>query len=575
MGVPAAGPSGSTAFRPEYIGVGGLRADPQVAGRPLWPILVGLLGSLMLVAGSFSVGWLASASPINRWQWLIPWRTQESGVMTGTVLLTLGCWVMFWAWLRLGQTVRPFGRGALRTVNVATALWCLPMVFALPIFSRDIFAYVGQGRLMVNGQDPYTDAISSLNNWFQLGADATWADSETPYGPVFLWIEEAVVRISGDMNPDLAIFLFRLVAVVGVVLTMVFVPLLARRLSVNGAWAQWVSAANPLFTVSFVASGHNDALMVGLALAGTWCALRAGHPRGGQSTAAHVGWGVAAVVLVTASLGVKPITLVLLPFIGLLWAGPRAGWARKFVYWAATGGLSLALMVLVGRLNGFGFGWLEVMAGTGSGTSPWAPVGMMSIATRVLMEVLQLGADLQAIEGFYKSVCRLLSVLIVLALMFLGRQDRVFTRMTWAFTTLVVLSPIVQPWYLLWLLPFFAVIGLRDNWQIKWVVFTVGYFLAFGAMDQLFTWQFLDIAEEVRAASLLVSGVSLVWILAVDRKTSRFIKDHWHVRPALREGVRRLRRRPTGGAAAPHTRPHPVERLGASGSEDAAARGAR
>ena len=91
----------------------------------------------------------------------------------------------------------------------------------------------------------------------------------------------------------------------------------------------------------------------------------------------------------------------------------------------------------------------------------------------------------------------------------------------------------IQPWYLLWLLPFFAVIGLRDNWQIKWVVFTVGYFLAFGASDQLFTWQFLDIAQDVEHLSLLVSVICLGWILVVDRKTSRFVKDDWHVRPAL------------------------------------------
>ena len=543
MSVLTPPPSGS---HREYIGVGGLRADPAVAGSTWWPVAVGAIGSLLLVLGSFSVGWLASASPINRWPWLIPWRTQETGVMTGTVLLTLGCWVMFWAWLRLGQTIRPFGPGALRTVNLATALWCLPQVVALPIFSRDIFAYVGQGRLMAAGRDPYVDAISSLSNWFQLGADATWADSETPYGPVFLWLEQAVVEVSGDRNPDLAIFLFRLIAVVGVILTMVFVPLLARRLEVNAAWAQWITAANPLFTVSFVASGHNDALMVGLALAGTWCALRAGHPRRPQSALGSAAWGVAAVVLVTLSLGVKPITLVLLPFIGLLWAGPTAGWARRFLYWGVTATLSLGIMAVVGVLNGFGFGWLAVMAGTGTGTVPWSPVGILSMLTQGALHLVDRPFDPQAVEGAYKLAGRLLSVLIVLWLMFRGRQDRVLTRMTWAFTALVVLSPIIQPWYLLWLLPFFAVIGLRDNWQIKWVVFTVGYFLAFGASDQLFTWQFLDIASEVKLLSLGVSAVCLLWILVIDRRTSRFMKDHWHVRPALREAAGRLRRRPAG-----------------------------
>lgn len=516
---------------PEYVGIGGLRVDPKVGGWTAVPLLAGTLGSLLLVLGSFSVGWLASTSPINRWQWLIPYRTQEGGVMLGTVLLTLGCWVMFWAWLRLGQVIRPFGGGALRTVNLATVLWCLPQLLALPIFSRDIFAYVGQGRLMVAGQDPYVDGISSLSNWFQLGTDTTWANDGTPYGPVFLWIEQAVVAVTGPQNPDLAIFLFRLAAVAGVVLTLVFVPLLCRELHVNGAWAVWITAANPLFTISFVASGHNDALMVGLALAGTYCALRAGRPRPTEGPAASAAWGVAAVVLTTLSIGIKPITMVLLPFIALLWAGPAAGWIRRFVMWGITAALAFGIMFVVGRLNGFGFGWLEVMLGTGTGTVPWSPIGILNDLTQWAFDLF--GWDTSEVEATYKRVGRIISVVIVLILMFVGRQDRVLERMTWAFTALVVLSPIIQPWYLLWLLPFFAVIGLRDNWQIKWVVFTVGYFLAFGASDQLFTWQFLDIAQDVEHLSLLVSAICLGWILVIDRKTSRFVKDNWHVRPAL------------------------------------------
>ncbi|MDO5634126.1 MAG: polyprenol phosphomannose-dependent alpha 1,6 mannosyltransferase MptB [Micrococcus sp.] len=547
--VPPSAPTGSHAAVPEYIGVGGLRVDPKVTGSVTTALVVGTLGSILLVLGSFSVGWLASASPINRWQWLIPFRTQESGVMLGTVLLTLGCWVMFWAWLRLGQVIRPFGPAALKTVSWATALWCLPQLAALPIFSRDIFAYVGQGRLMIAGQDPYVDGISSLSNWFQLGADTTWAESETPYGPIFLWIEEAVVRVSGEQNPDLAIFLFRLVAVAGVVLTMIYVPLIARELRVNGAWAQWITAANPLFTISFVASGHNDALMVGLALAGTYHAYRAGRPRDHETALHFWGYGVLGVVLVTLSLGIKPITLVLLPFIGLLWAGPRASWIRRLFMWGVTAGLALAIMVVVGRLNGFGFGWLEVMLGTGTGTVPWSPVGMLTSLTQGTFGLLGLPTD--GIEDTYKRIGRIISVIVVLILMFVGPQNRVMERMTWAFTALVILSPIIQPWYLLWLLPYFAVIGIRDNWQIKWTAFTVGYFLAFGASDQLFTWQFLDIARDVEVLSLVVSAICLAYILVVDRKTSRFVKDGWHVRPALARLIRRRRRTSDGNGPRP------------------------
>ncbi|MFC7402599.1 polyprenol phosphomannose-dependent alpha 1,6 mannosyltransferase MptB [Citricoccus sp. GCM10030269] len=488
--------------------------------------VVGFLGSLAVLAGSLSVGWLASISPVNRWSWLIPWRTTEYGVITGTVMLTLGCWLMFWGWLRLGKVVRFSGRGGLGIVNITTAAWSLPLLACLPIFSRDIFAYIGQGRLMVAGQDPYESGISTLSNWFQLGADATWAQTETPYGPVFLWIEQFVMAVAGPDDPDLAIFLFRLTAVAGVVLIMVYVPKLATLLGTDAARAQWITTANPLLLISFVASGHNDALMTGLAVAGVWYAA--------------TGRGLLGVLLVTASMGIKPITMVLLPFIGLLWAGRGASWARRFGYWFLTAGISGLIMVLVGMLNGFGYGWLTVMLTTGTGSVPWSPLGIMADATKVILNSLGL-ADEWVLSAF-KTIGRILSVIIVIWLMFRGRHEHLMQRLTWAFTALVVLTPIIQPWYLLWLLPFFAVIGIRDDWQLKWVVFTVAFFLAFGAADQLFVWQFLGIGDQLAHLATLLSWGCMVWILLLDPWTSSIMKEEWHVRPALRRAVARLRR---------------------------------
>ena len=489
------------------------------------PAVIGFIGSLAVTAGSLSVGWLASVSPINRWAWLIPWRTTETGVITGTVVLTLGCWLMFWGWLRLGTVLRPFGPGSLRIVNLTTAAWILPLLACLPIFSRDIFAYLGQGRLMLAGQDPYEDGISTLSNWFQLGADTTWAQTETPYGPMFLWIEQLVMAVAGPDDPDLAIFLFRLVAVAGVVLIMVYVPKLAALLGTDGARAQWITAANPLFLISFVASGHNDALMAGLAVAGVWYAA--------------TGRGLAGVLLVTASLGIKPITMVLLPFIGLLWAGRGASWARRFGYWFLTAGIAGSIMVVVGLLNEFGFGWLTVMLGTGTGSVPWSPVGILAEGTKVILG--SLGIEDNWVLDAFKTAGRLLSILIVIWLMFRGRHEHLMQRLTWAFTALVVLTPIIQPWYLLWLLPFFAVLGIRSDWQLKWVVFTVAFFVAFGAADQLFVWQFLGIGEQLAHLATFLSWACMLWILLLDPWTSSILKEEWHVRAALRRTVARLR----------------------------------
>ncbi|WP_300344628.1 polyprenol phosphomannose-dependent alpha 1,6 mannosyltransferase MptB [Nesterenkonia sp.] len=490
--------------------------------RARGPLVEGLIGSLMVLIGSLGVGWLVSISPIARWEWAIRLRTEADGVIFSTVVLTAGCWLMFRAWLRLGRALRgpdndgDWPPGSLRTVNIATALWAAPQLLVLPIFSRDVFAYLNQGRLVLAGEDPYTTGVSTLDNWFHLGTDITWAHDETPYGPLFLWLEAAVMAVSGE-NPDMAIILFRLACAAGVVMIMYWVPKLAALHGVDAARAQWITVANPLLIISFVSSAHNDALMVGFALAGIWAA-------------AH-GRGVLATLLVVVSIGIKPITMVLLPFIGLLWAGPGSSWARKFRIWFATAGIAGAVLLVVGLVQGYGFGWLTVLVGTGSGATFWSPI---AIAHGWFTAVLSaFGIPTYWTLDTLRLIGRVLSVLVVLYLMFRGSEEHIVQRMTWAFTAIVVLSPVIQPWYLLWLLPLFAVTGIRRGWEFKWVVFTVAFFLAFGAADQLSIYQFLELDHQMAALSLAVSWICIALMATVDPGTRWVVWQGWNL-PRLR-----------------------------------------
>ncbi|MDO5493602.1 MAG: polyprenol phosphomannose-dependent alpha 1,6 mannosyltransferase MptB [Nesterenkonia sp.] len=536
--------AGSGDLRTPDPGDGGSRSGRDTApadeGRrrreSLGPLLEGVLGSLLVLFGSLGVGWLVNTSRLARHELVIPLRTEPAGVVVCTVALTLGCWIMFRAWLRLGRTLGEFGGSSLRTVNIAVVLWSLPQLVVVPIFSRDVFAYLGQGRLVLAGEDPYTTGVSHLANWFQLGTDITWAEDETPYGPLFLWVEAAVMRLTGE-DVDLAILLFRLVCVAGVVLMMVYIPKLARLHGVDPARAQWIAAANPLLIISFISSAHNDALMIGFALAGVYWAAR--------------GRGVVATLLIVLSIGVKPITMVLLPFIGLLWAGPGASWRRRFGRWAMTAGLAGGVLAVIGLVQGYGFGWVTVLAGTGTGSVFWSPLGIMD---GFMITVL----DAVGIPHFWtldtlKNIARVLSVLIVLALMFRGPDRFVVQRMMWAFTALVVLSPIIQPWYLLWLLPLFAVTGIRrGDWQLTWVAFTVAFFLAFGAADQLSIWQFLEMDQQMIVLSQVVSWACIVWLAVLDPGTRwvvlenlglRRVHARWRAARRAADPPRRRRRR--------------------------------
>lgn len=474
----------------------------------------GLVGSVLILLGSFGVGWLVTDSPVSRWGPAIWLRSEHLGVAFSVIALTAGCWILCHAWLRLRHlmpsTHDDDPHTTLRTVTSAAVIWSAPQLLAVPIFSRDLFAYLNQGRLVLAGEDPYTTGVSALDNWFQLGTDIGWAEDATPYGPLFLWLAAGVMRISGD-SAELAVLLFRILCVLGVVLILIFVPKLARLLGTDPARAQWVTGANPLLIISFITSAHNDALMVGLALAGTWCALRAGAARGG----AHWLWGVAAVMLLVASIGTKLITLVMLPFIGLLWAGSHASWPRRFAYWFLTAGLAGGTLIGLGMIGGYGLGWVTVLAGAGSGATFWAPLAILAAPFAALLLLFDQSPDI--VFDTMSLIGRLAAIIVVLYLMIRGSEHRIFQRMMWAFAAVVVLSPLIQPWYLLWILPLFAAAGslteTSRRWPLGLTIAATAFLLAFGAADQLSIHQFLeaDLAMMLLSIAVSVVGATLIW----------------------------------------------------------------
>lgn len=465
-------------------------------------VIQGFVGSLMMFLGSLGTGWIANGSPMVRHPLVIELRVNVWGVYTCTVLLTLGAMLLIRSWLRLGQRLRGWPPGSQRTVVTAVIAWSLPLLFAVPIYSRDVYAYIGQGRLMLAGKDPYVEGISSLDNWFMLGADPEWAEARTPYGPYFLWIAAGVVRLT-NAQPDLSVMLFRLAAYVGVVLCMVYVPKLARLHGVNGARALWIAVANPLFLISFVASAHNDALMVGLAVAGVYAAARK-HPLLG-------------ILLVTGSIGIKPITILLLPFIGLLWAGKDASWLRRFVIWAATALISFGLLALSGAVDGLGLGWAWALLDPTPGYTGYSPSGFLGQQVERVGDAL--GLDGGGLAGGFRRLLQGSAILLVLVLMFVGGDRKIVRRMAVAFAAVVLLSPIIQPWYILWLLPLLAATGIKDNWQIRIIYVVITFFVVFGAQDQLSVWPFIDLSVSVSQVAFVIAVAFTLYLALLDRRT--------------------------------------------------------
>jgi alpha-1,6-mannosyltransferase len=476
-------------------------------------ILAGLVGSVLMVFGSLGVGWLAPVSELRRVPVFIWMRTEAIGVALAIVLVAVGGMLLVRSWLRLGQRVRVWGPAARKATLQAIAAWGLPLMFTVPLFSRDVYAYIGQGRLMVEGFNPYENGISALSNYFQLGADKQWTEAPVPYGQLFLWIEQFVVW-STNVQPEASVMLFRLVALFGVVLCIIYVPKLAELHGVNPHRALWLTAANPLFLTNFIASVHNDALMIGLALAGLYYAATRRMVLG--------------IVLVTLSIAVKPITIVFLPFLGLIWAGKNAGWPRKFLFWGLTGGLSLAILYGLSLVNGFGFGWINGLSAPGSLFIWYAPVGLVGLVVASVSNAF--GLDGGTLADWVFDAGKILAVGIVAFQIFRGEHERLIRRLTLAFAAIVVLAPMIQSWYVVWLIPLFAVTGIRNDWQVKALYFIVSFFMIYAISDQLEVFPYLQTEDLglalvlARFAAAITGLLFAMYLIFMDPGTKRLFR---------------------------------------------------
>ena len=302
--------------------------------------------------------------------------------------MILGGALFLQAWLVVGADVLAGHVRDIRRLWAVLALWCAPLLLAPPLFSRDVYSYFVQGKLVLSGGDPYTEGVASIPGWFRDGVDPMWQDTPTPYGPMFLSLSRGVAAFVGD-NPYLAVIFFRLIALIGVALLAYYVPRLAFHCGIDASKALWLGVMNPLVLMHFVAGAHNDALMIGLIVAGFAVAIE-GRPLVG---------------VLVLSLGgmVKPIGLLALPFIGLVWAGTRADLKGRIVAWVKTAAAFVVAYLVLAALVGTSLGWIRALTTPGEVKTWLSPATALGMASGNLLSWIGLGDHLDTTVGVFRD----------------------------------------------------------------------------------------------------------------------------------------------------------------------------
>ena len=451
------------------------------------PVRRGVAGSALVALGALGVGIVPKPDPLAQLPLVGLLRGTVPGRGLATAAVIAGSALLLSAWLAIGRDLRAGrgpGRPSVPALRRTMLLWAAPLVLAPPLFSRDAYSYAAQGNLVRHGYDPYVVGPWLIPGPFADSVDPMWATAPAPYGPLFLSVAGGIARLGGD-SVYFGVLGMRALALVGVALLLVYLPRLARRCGVDPAGALWLGLVNPLTVMHFVSGAHNDALMLGLVLAGLTLALE-GNPALG-----------AAVVALGA--GVKAPAALALGFVGHVWArrlaaadsarglrgsplpGSPAGstpglLSRPLVLgFLLAGGTGLGVFAALTAVTGVGYGWVGALDTPGSVRTWLSPPTALGMLGGGVAHLLGHPDASWALVDQVRTVSGALAVGLVGWLLLrrtgvpvgslvgspAGSPRPVVRGAALALLAVVLLGPVVQPWYLMWALVPLAAAGVR------------------------------------------------------------------------------------------------------------------
>ncbi|MFI2471825.1 polyprenol phosphomannose-dependent alpha 1,6 mannosyltransferase MptB [Nocardia xishanensis] len=442
--------------------------------------LMGATGTVLMAISALGIG----AQPVQ--------QNPTSGVRvlgifarahTGSLAMCMiGAVVVVLAWLLLGRFAvggiggSPIHRLTRSQLDRTLLLWIIPLSVAPPLFSNDVYSYLAQSEIAARGIDPYQEgpvAGLGIDNVLTNNVPTIWRDTPAPYGPLFLWVGRGIAELTGD-NIILGVWVHRVLALAGVALIVWALPRLSVRCGVAGVSALWLGAANPLVLFHLVGGVHNDALMIGLMLAGLEFALRAiedTHPFDGRAYALLI----AGAFIIALSSTIKITSIIAMGFVWMAlarrWGG---GWRAVVTAAAMLGAIALGTTLVISSTSGLGFGWIHTL-NTASAVRSWMSLPTaLGIITGFGGVLLGLGDHTTALLSITRPIAAAAAAFVTVRMLVATGTGRLHPvgALGVALGAIVLLFPVVQPWYLLWAIVPLAAWATRPVFRVPAVAFS-------------------------------------------------------------------------------------------------------
>ncbi len=457
------------------------------------PIGIGTAGTVIIALASIGAGAVRYRGGLTDALGL-SFLTFGHGFAISELTLWLGIALLVAGWVRLGVQFFPLRAGADSPITDTTAdfapqmarikralwLWVIPLALAGPLFSRDVYSYLMQGAMVRDGFDPYTQGAAVNSGPYLLEVSGDWRNTTTPYGPLHLCLGEGITTVVGN-HVAAGVILFRIVAVLGFATICWAIPLIAKKLGANPAFALWLGVLNPVVILHLVGGIHNDAIMVAfvsLALvvslySRNWIAL------------------VGSAALIGVAVAVKATGVIALPFlVWILVHRQRAHSAsdtttathpvkyfftllpRAIVVGIAQVAVMLATLAAITVASSQTWGWISEISGNTKVVNPLAAPSAAATVISWLLSYFDDSLTFNVVVTYTRAISALMMVLglVLCWVLFHQNRRRSVAGIVAAYTVACVFNAVVLPWYYASVLTLIGTVRPR-LWVVRVTVF--------------------------------------------------------------------------------------------------------
>jgi alpha-1,6-mannosyltransferase len=298
-------------------------------------------------------------------------------------------------------------------------------VIALPLVpSDDLWRYQWEGKIQRAGFNPYLVApddpkLDPLRRSFPESSKINHPNVRASYPPG----AEILFRFFSGIS-DRPLFYKLVFGIVDLATVFLLLRLIGgdNRYR-HAAWYAW----NPLVAYSFAGAAHFDSLMILPLVGGILCLVRSTTEPGSKQ---KWFWAVGAAILlgIAISFEIIPVLLLLLCLFALRW--------RAIV---------LAISLAIPALLSLPFGFPKIRI--------WDSLGQFTYVQRLndlFWWVIEDTIWANPHQKNYHYNVVLIVAVIVVSLLFIRNWKR---GMLWALGTVLLLAPVLHPWYCTWILP--------------------------------------------------------------------------------------------------------------------------